>query len=186
MYANALTDLSGWYNSTNGWTLTPNSKNAGILEIFDCKLYIEKYFLQVSEVPKIVQQLYGSVIEMPFSMLQQQAMPFPASQSMIDLHINASQFQNLERIMLTCRRKNDTNSDSLRDCYVLRNGSDADIGTNSSTTNYDNGVIGFAVDTNSALITNPATAPSGGLLWCSRQYNGIYRVQVKWLYEELV
>ena len=133
-FANDVTDLNGWYNSTNGWTLAPNN-TLGIMEIFDCKLYIEKYFLQVSEVPKIVSQLSRRCVEIPYSMIQWQQMNFPASQSMIDVQLNAFQFQNLERMMITCRRKLDTNADNLRDVYVLRNGSVADIATNGSTTN---------------------------------------------------
>ena len=113
-------------------------------------------------------------------MIKWQQMPFPASQPMIDVQLNASQFQNLERIMITCRRKLDTNSGNLRDWYVLRNGSDADIATNALTTNYSNGIIGLAIDNNGALITNPATTPSGGLIWTARNYNGIYKVQLKW------
>ena len=69
---------------------------------------------------------------------------------------------------------------------MLRNGSDADIATNKSTTNYSNEIIGLEIDNNRNLITNPATTPSGGLLWTSRNYNGIYKVQLKWLSEELV
>lgn len=197
-YSNAVTDLTAWYNSTNGWTITQNNTfQGGVLEIFDCKLYIQKYFLQVSEVPKIVAQLSGSGIEIPYSMIQQQSMPFPASQSMIDVQLNASQYQNLERVLVLCRRKLDATQSPIRDAYILRNGSDADIATTGtgngtiaggiqSTTNYTNGIIGTAIDTNSALITNPATAIAGGLLWTSIKYNGIYKVQLKWLSEELV
>ena len=187
VYSNAVTDINGTYSSTNGWTLNPNSNTVtGVMEIFDCKLYIEKYFLQVSEVPKIVAQLSGGGVEIPYYMVQWQQMPFPASQSMIDVQLNASQYQNLERILITTRRKTDTNSDNLRDCYVLRNGSDADIGTNSSTVNYTNGIIGTAIDSSGNLSTNPATTVAGGLIWTARNYNGIYKVQIKWLSEELV
>ena len=77
---------------------------ASVMEIFNCKLCIEKYFLQVYEVPNIVSQLSGSGVEIPYSMIQWQQMPFPASQSMIDVQLNVSQFQNLERIMIMCRR----------------------------------------------------------------------------------
>ena len=44
----------------------------------------------------------------------------------------------------------------------------------------------MAIYNSGALITNPATAPSGGLIWTSRNYNGIYKVQLEWLSEELV
>lgn len=198
-YSNAVTDVTGWYNSTNGWTLTSNNTfQGGVLEIFDCKLYIEKYFLQVSEVPKIVAQLSGnSTLDVPYSMVQQQNLPFPASQSSIDFQLNASQYQNLERILILCRRKLDATQSIIRDSYILRNGSDADIATTGtgtgssaggiqSTTNYTNGIIGTAIDVSGNLITNPATAIAGGLIWTARNYNGIHRVQIKWLSEELV
>ena len=198
-YSNAVTDLTGWYNSTNGWTLTSNNTfQGGVLEIFDCKLYIEKYFLQVSEVPKVVAQLSGSsTLDVPYSMVQQQNLPFPASQSSIDFQLNASQYQNLERILILCRRKLDATQSIIRDAYIFRNGSDADIATTGtgngssaggiqSTTNYTNGIIGTAIDVSGNLITNPATAIAGGLIWTARNYNGIHRVQIKWLSEELV
>ena len=190
-YANAVTDLSGWYNSTNGWTLSMNSAtqgwNNGVLEIFDCKLYIEKYILQPLEAKKVFDQLSsGASIEIPYSMVQSQHTSLPASQSSTDIQINQSSYQNLERIMVLTRRTPDTYTDALRDNYVLRNGSDADLGTSTCTTNYSNGIIGSALDSSGNPITSNSTAIAGGLLWTARNYNGLYKTQIKWLSEELV
>ena len=60
----------------------------------------------------------------------------------------------------------DTNQNSLRDKYLLRNGSDAEIPTGST---YTSGNASFT-----------------DLMTCAGAYNGIWRIKVKWLSENLL
>jgi hypothetical protein len=195
-YANAIVDVLSTYNSTNGWTVGNNNTGAWNFELFDCKLVITKFFLQVSEVPKIVAQLEGGGIELPYTQLQYLEVPFLASQNSFDLQINLPQYQNLERVIVTTRFTPDTNQVSQRDKYYLRNGSDifgsgqrnqlSNTQTVTPTFNYNTGNLCYSCDTSGNIITNPATNPSGGLFWESRNYNGLWKIQLKWLSEQLV
>jgi hypothetical protein len=159
-------------------------------------MYIQKFYLQISEVPKIVQQLSGSGLELPFEKLEWQQLPFVSTQNSINISVNMPQYQNLERILITSRFTSDTNQVCTRDKNFFRNGSDIFLGgqrnsstntqTQTPTFNYSSGNLAYAVDGSSNVLTNPATAPSGGLLWASRNYNGLHKIQVKWMSEQLI
>ena len=141
--------------------------------------------MQVSEVPKVISSLTTG-LELRYSKVEWLEVPFLVTQSMINVQINRPDFQYLERILVVSRRTPDTNQVSTCDKYVLRNGSDVDIGTYGSTVNYTNGTIAYAVDSSNNIITNPATNIAGGVLWVSHNYNGLFKAQLKWLSEDLV
>ena len=168
-YANAFVDINSTLTTKSATCWTQGTPNGLRFEIYDPHLVIRKYKLQTPVIPRFTKMLGSSGIEIPFSMVRQRKnINFSKTQNTLDITLDEKNVQNLERVILCFRRQIDTNNTSNTDRYALRNGSDAEIPTGGT------------------YIASGSIANTATLMSCATNYNGVHKITVKWLSENLI